>query len=132
MIRVQPMAKKILVADDEQYMHHLMRHHLARAGYEVVSAQNGLEAVEMARTEHPQLIIMDVMMGEMDGVAALKQLKETEAIRQIPVIMITASAHLLTKEQSVASGAAAFFTKPFSPSQLLLEIKRLLGDAAPA
>lgn len=126
------MTKKILVADDQEYMHRLVRHHLSRAGYDVVSARNGREAVDVAQSERPQLIIMDVMMGETDGMAALKQLKESDATREIPVIMITASAHALTREESGRSGAAAFFTKPFSPTQLLLEIKRLLGDAASA
>jgi CheY-like chemotaxis protein len=124
------MAKKILVVDDEHYMHRLMRHHLARAGFEIIDAQNGREAIEMATREKPDLIIMDVMMAEMDGLTALKGLKESESTRRIPVIMLTASAHTLTREQSESSGAAAFFTKPFSPTQLLAEIKRLLPDYA--
>lgn len=126
------MAKKILVADDEQYMHRLLQHHLTRAGYEIVTARNGREAVEKAGNERPQLIIMDVMMAELDGLSALKQLKQMESTRKIPVIMMTASAHMVTQEESASSGAAAFFTKPFSPTQLLLEIKRLLGETAPA
>ncbi len=126
------MTKKILVADDQQYMHQLMQHHLARAGYQVVSARNGREALEKAGKELPQLIIMDVMMLELDGLAALKQLKQAESTRKIPVIMMTASAQMLTQEEAESSGAAAFFTKPFSPTQLIMEIKRLLGETAPA
>jgi CheY-like chemotaxis protein len=126
------MTKKILVADDQQYMHQLMQHHLARAGYQVVSAWNGREALEKAGKELPQLIIMDVMMLELDGLAALKQLKQAESTRKIPVIMMTASAQMLTQEEAESSGAAAFFTKPFSPTHLMLEIKRLLGETAPA
>ena len=126
------MTKKILVADDQQYMHQLMQHHLARAGYQVVSARNGREALEKAGKELPQLIILDVMMLELDGLAALKQLKQAESTRKIPVIMMTASAQMLTQEEAESSGAAAFFTKPFSPTQLMLEIKRLLGEMAPA
>lgn len=126
------MTKKILVADDQQYMHQLMQHHLARAGYQVVSARNGREALEKAGKELPQLIIMDVMMLELDGLAALKQLKQAESTRKIPVIMMTASAQMLTQQEAETSGAAAFFTKPFSPTQLMLEIKRLLGESTPA
>ena len=123
------MAKKILIVDDEYYMHRLMRHHLARAGFEILDARNGREAIEMAVREKPDLVIMDVMMAEMDGLTALKVLKQDETTRGIPVIMLTASAHVLTREQSEASGAAAFFTKPFSPTQLLAEIRRLLPDS---
>ena len=120
------MPKKILVVDDEQYMHRLMQHHLVRAGYEMITARNGREAVEKAALENPSLIIMDVMMAEMDGLAALKELKHLAATRQIPVIMITASAHPDMQEESEKAGAARFYTKPFSPTQLLMEIKRLL------
>ncbi|MDB6122123.1 MAG: Response regulator consisting of a CheY-like receiver domain and a winged-helix DNA-binding domain [Pedosphaera sp.] len=126
------MAKKILVVDDEYYMHRLMQHHLVRAGYDMITARNGREAVEKATLELPDLIIMDVMMAEMDGLTALKQIKQSEITREIPVIMITASAQMVTRQESEASGAAGFFTKPFSPTQLLLEIKRLLPEAVPS
>jgi CheY-like chemotaxis protein len=126
------MAAKILVVDDEQYMQRIMRHHLTRAGYQVASAVNGREAVEKAPVEAPDLILLDIMMPEMDGLTALKKLKENDATRRIPVIMITAHAHAVTREASEAAGAAAFFTKPFSPTRLVLEIKRLLGESTPA
>jgi CheY-like chemotaxis protein len=125
------MAKKILVVDDEHYMRRLMQHHLLRAGYEMITAHNGREAVEKATLEMPDLVIMDVMMAELDGLSALKQLKQSAITREIPVIMITASAQMGTRQESETSGAAGFFTKPFSPTQLLLEIKRLLPEAAP-
>jgi two-component system chemotaxis response regulator CheY len=125
------MANTILVVDDELYMRRLMQHHLARAGYELAFAVNGRDAVEQATRNQPGLIIMDVMMPDMDGLAALKQLKESEATRGIPVIMITASAQALTRQEAEASGAALFFTKPFSPTQLLEDIKRRLTSSEP-
>ena len=121
------MQKKILVVDDETFMHVFMAHHLARAGYEVVAARNGREGIEKAATEKPDLVVMDVMMAEMDGLSALRELKQNTATRDLPVIMITTSAQMLTRQESEASGAALFLTKPFSPTQLLQEIKRLLG-----
>jgi CheY-like chemotaxis protein len=123
------MAKRILIVDDDYYMHRLMQYHLARAGYEIVDARSGREAVEVAAREKPDLVIMDVMMAEMDGLTALKELKQNQATSGIPVIMLTASAHVVTREQSENSGAAAFFTKPFSPTQLLATIGKLLPDA---
>lgn len=122
--------RKILVVDDDHFMHRLMQHHLARNGYELAGARNGHEALEAAEREKPDLIIMDVMMAGMDGLSALKELKQNEATQRIPVIMLTASANALTREKSEASGAASFFTKPFSPTKLLAEIKRLIPEEA--
>jgi CheY-like chemotaxis protein len=122
------MAKTILIVDDEEYMRRLMQHHLVRAGYLISTAQNGLEAVAKAASEAPDLVILDLIMAEMNGLAALKQLKSAPATRDIPVIVITASAHSVSRQESESAGAAGFFTKPFSPTLLLLEIKRLLPE----
>lgn len=123
------MQNKILVVDDEPYMHVLLRYHLHRAGFEALKATNGREAVETATREKPAAVIMDVMMEEMDGLAALKHLKSQEETKQIPVVMITANAHQITRDVAEASGAAVFMTKPFSPTKLMLEIQRLVGPA---
>jgi len=117
---------KILVVDDEPIVHRLLQHHLERAGYEMIGATNGREALELANSESPQLIVMDVMMAEMDGLTALRSLKKEEDTKEIPVIMITANCHYVTQQESEAAGASLFLTKPFSPSQLLNEIRRLV------
>ena len=126
------MPHKILVVDDEPYMHRLMQHHLGRAGYVLVRANNGREAIELAVRENPHLIVMDVMMAEVDGLTALKTLKQDDATKHIPVIMVTASAHHITREDSESSGAALFLTKPFSPTRLLMEIRQLVGETVGA
>jgi CheY-like chemotaxis protein len=116
---------KVLVVDDEPYMHVLMQHHLLRAGYAVLKAANGREALAVAAREHPALIIMDFMMEEMDGLAAMQELKKDAGTSDIPVIILTANANYVTRQQAESSGAALFLNKPFSPTQLMQEIKRL-------
>jgi two-component system, OmpR family, alkaline phosphatase synthesis response regulator PhoP len=123
------MATKILVVDDEPYMHRLLQHHLGRAGFQMLDAVNGRQAVEIAQREAPGLIVMDVMMAEMDGLSALKQLKKDDATKAIPVIMITASAHHITRQEAEHSGAALFLTKPFSPTKLLMAVRDLVPEA---
>jgi two-component system alkaline phosphatase synthesis response regulator PhoP len=117
---------KILVVDDEPIVHRLLQHHLERAGYEMIGATNGKEALELAHSECPELIVMDVMMAEMDGLTALRSLKKKEDTKGIPVIMITGNSHYVTQQESEAAGAALFLNKPFSPGQLLNEIRRLV------
>ena len=120
------MTHKILVVDDEPYMHVLLRHHLQRAGFATLKAGNGREAIEVATRELPSAVIMDVMMEEMDGLAALKHLKSVDGTKNIPVIMITANARQITRDDAEKSGAALFLTKPFSPTRLMLEIQKLM------
>jgi CheY-like chemotaxis protein len=120
------MTKQVLVVDDDQLMHRLYKHHLERAGYQMVSAMNGREALDLAATQVPQLIVMDIMMPDIDGLAALRELKKSDATKSIPVIVITANGNQLAKQESANCGAAIFLTKPFSPTQLLNEVKRLV------
>lgn len=121
--------KQILIVDDDQLMHRLFQHHLEKAGYKMISAMNGREALDLAARQLPNLIVMDIMMPDIDGLAALRELKKNDATKAIPVIMITANSHHLTKQESANSGAAIFLTKPFSPTQLLNEIRRLVPPA---
>jgi len=120
------MANTVLVVDDDQLMHRLFQHHLERAGYRVVTALNGREGIDVATRELPQVIVMDIMMPDIDGLAALKELKKMDITKAIPVIMITANSHHISRQESEESGAALFLTKPFSPTQLLNEIRRLM------
>jgi len=126
------MPHKILIVDDEPFMLRLIQHHLENAGYEMITARNGREAVEVAARENPCLVVMDAMMPNMDGLSALRQLKQGLSTRAIPVIMLTANPHKYTREEAESSGAAIFLTKPFSPTQLLEEIrKHTLGIDVP-
>ena len=125
------MTNQILVVDDDQLMHMLFEHHLEGAGYRMLSAMNGQQALEMANAEQPALIVMDVMMPDIDGLAVLRELKkEGAATKAIPVIIITSNKHALMEQESKNAGAAMFLTKPFSPTQLLNEIRRLAPTKA--
>ena len=103
---------------------------LRKGGYQLMVGRNGREAVDMCTRERPDLVIMDVIMPELDGIAALHKLKQNPDTASIPVIMLTARGHIMTRQEAEASGASAFLTKPFSPTQLYTEAKRLLGEAA--
>jgi diguanylate cyclase len=118
--------KQILVVDDDPLMHRLFQHHLERAGYQMVSARTGREALDIAARQPPQLIVMDIMMPDMDGIEALRQLKKEDATKAIPVIVITANGHHIARKEAEGCGASVFLTKPFSPTQLVTEIGRLV------
>jgi len=124
------MPKKILIVDDEPHMLRVTELSLKKGGYELLIGRNGREAVELALRALPDLIVMDVVMPEVDGLAALKQLKEDPRTAKIPVIMFSARGQLVTRKDGEASGAALFITKPFSPTQLLNEARRLLGESS--
>jgi CheY-like chemotaxis protein len=124
------MPKKILIADDEPHMLRVTELSLKKGGYDLVMARNGREAIEIARRDLPNLIVMDILMPEVDGLTALKVLKEDPLTAGIPVIMFSARGQLVTRKDGQASGAALFITKPFSPTQLLNEARRLLGDGS--
>jgi len=122
------MTAKILIVDDDPLIHQLYRRHIERAGYQVIGAMNGREAMEIAAREMPQVIVMDIMMPEMDGLTAAFGIKRAEATQRIPIVMITANPmYHLCHQQSEYVGAAVFLTKPFSPARLLQEIERLVS-----
>src|SRR5437773_9383302 len=102
------MAQKILIVDDDPLIPMLLHHHLECAGYQMLTAQNGRQAIELAERERPHLIVMDVMMPEMDGLTAVRQLKKTEATKNIPVVVIATSAHRMVQQEAEVAGAAVF------------------------
>jgi two-component system alkaline phosphatase synthesis response regulator PhoP/two-component system response regulator VicR len=119
------MSKRILAVDDEKHILRLVQINLEKAGYEVVTASNGREALEKVREATPNLIVMDVMMPEMDGFEALKKLKSDPATTKIPVIMLTAKAQDADVFHGWQSGADLYLTKPFNPMELLTFVKRI-------
>ncbi len=120
------MAMRILAVDDEKHILRLVQINLEKAGYDVVTASNGREALAAVDAQKPALIVMDVMMPEMDGLEALTILKSKPETAGIPVIMLTAKAQDADVFQGWQSGADLYLTKPFNPIELLTFVKRIL------
>ena len=119
------MAKKILVVDDEPHIVRLVEVNLQRAGYDVVKAMDGVEALEQVKAQKPDMVVLDVMMPRMDGFTVLKHLKADPETREIPVIMLTAKAQDADIFKGWQSGVDSYLTKPFNPMELLTFVKRI-------
>jgi two-component system alkaline phosphatase synthesis response regulator PhoP/two-component system response regulator VicR len=119
------MARKILAVDDERHIVRLVQVNLERQGYQVVTAFDGKEALEKVESEHPDLIVLDVMMPYMDGFEVLKNLKKNAVTRDIPVIMLTAKAQDADVFRGWQSGVDCYLTKPFNPMELIAFVKRI-------
>jgi two-component system alkaline phosphatase synthesis response regulator PhoP len=124
------MPKKILAVDDERHIVRLVEVNLQRAGYEVVTAYDGREALEKVKSENPDLVVLDVMMPYMDGFEVLKHLKAEPETAEIPVIMLTAKAQDADVFRGWQSGVDCYLTKPFNPMELLTFVKRIFDSTS--
>jgi DNA-binding response OmpR family regulator len=120
------MKPKILVVDDEPDVVQLIEYNLKGAGYDVVTAADGAEALEQARSSSPNLIILDLMLPEVDGLDVCKVLRRDRSTAGIPIVMLTAKASETDRVLGLELGADDYVTKPFSPRELVLRVKRLL------
>lgn len=118
--------KKILIIDDTELMVKLISDILSRAGYEVVSASNGIDGINKVRTEKPDLVILDVVMPEMDGFEACKILREDESNNLMPIIILTAQDAEDDKLEGLELGADDYITKPFNPRELVSRVNNTL------
>lgn len=118
------MSKTILVVDDEPAIVTLITYNLEQANYQVVSVDNGLDAVEIVQKGLVDFVIMDLMLPQLDGIEATKQIRKFD--EQIPIIMLTAKASQVDKILGLELGADDYITKPFSPQELLSRIKVIL------
>src|SRR5580698_5882591 len=126
------MKAKILVVDDEPDMVELIDTNLTAAGFSVLMAATGQEALRLARTQQPQLILLDVMLPELDGLEICKRLRLDPATRAIPIVMLTARASEIDRVLGLELGADDYVTKPFSVRELVLRVKKLLNRQLPA
>ncbi|MCL5096199.1 MAG: response regulator transcription factor [Candidatus Omnitrophica bacterium] len=120
------MRPRILVVDDEPDAVELIAFNLKAAGCEVVSAADGEEALKQARASKPDLILLDLMLPEIDGLEVCKILRRDTATARIPLIMVTAKAEEIDRVLGLEFGADDYVTKPFSPRELVLRVKNLL------
>ena len=117
--------KKILITDDEENIRLLVSSMLGK-DYIVLGASDGKEAVDMARSQKPDLILMDIMMPKMDGYTACNKIKKDPITRAIPVVMLTAVDHELNVKLSQEMGANGYITKPFNSRDLMKTIGQFL------
>ncbi|MCM8775780.1 MAG: response regulator [Candidatus Omnitrophica bacterium] len=121
------MAKRILMIDDEPDVLEMLGNRLVANHYEVISASTGLEGLEKAQNEKPDLILLDVMMPGMDGLEVLKRLKSSNLTRNIPVLIISAKVQKESIQKAIAAGAVDYFVKPFPVSDLLGKIQKMVA-----
>ncbi len=122
--------KRVVCIEDEPEMIDLCKMILGRKGYEVLGANGGIEGFEMVRVEKPDLVLLDLMMPDMDGWEVYQKIKADPALREIPVIVITAKAQSIDKVLGLhIAKVDDYITKPFGPQELLESVEELVGAA---
>ncbi|MGH2773367.1 MAG: response regulator transcription factor [Actinomycetota bacterium] len=123
------MPTQILIADDDPTITMLLKVNLELEGYEVAIATDGRQALDMASSRQPSLILLDIMMPNMDGWTAKEKLSQNKDTADIPVIFLSARAQLADIKKGYDLGAAEYITKPFDPAELISTISQVLdGD----
>ena len=118
--------KTILIVDDEKMIINLLTHNLTKEGYNVIEAKDGVEVIEKATSQKPDLILLDIMLPKIDGLTVCKRIKN---IMNVPILMVTAKDEELDKIVGLELGADDYITKPFSVRELLARIKANLRKA---
>jgi len=124
------MIKRILIVEDQEDLRGVLRDLLKGSGYAVVEAADGQAGVEKARSERPDLILMDIQLPVIDGYEATRQIKADPNLKATPVITVSSFAMKGDEEKARASGCDSYVTKPYSPIQLLRIIRGYLGEIA--
>jgi CheY-like chemotaxis protein len=119
--------KTILVADDTATGRELVRAVLEPAGYIVLEASDGIEAVQLARDAHPDMILLDLHMPRLDGYGVVRELRQSPEFAALPIVALTASAMQGDRERAMAAGFSDYIAKPIKLAVLRTEIERLLG-----
>jgi len=117
----------VLVAEDDEDIRTLVAYRMEKAGYAVLQARDGEEAVSLALEHRPDLAIIDVMMPRLDGYEATRQLRERDETKRMPIILLTARAQEADVQRGFEAGADDYIRKPFSPQELRARVQAILG-----
>jgi two-component system, cell cycle response regulator DivK len=120
-------SQRVLAVDDQEDNRRILRDLLTSAGYEVIEAINGEEAVTLAESQRPDLILMDIQLPGIDGYEATRRIKSNPVLRATPLIVVTSYALSGDETKAMAAGADAYVSKPFSPRALLAKVREYLG-----
>jgi two-component system alkaline phosphatase synthesis response regulator PhoP len=118
--------KKILIVEDKKELVKLIAFHMTTAGYEVLSAKDGIEALEVCKFNKPDLLILDIMLPRIDGWEVCRRLRQGPQTSNIPIIILSALSDIDDKLKSFDLGCDDYVTKPFSPRELVVRVKRVL------
>jgi two-component system, cell cycle response regulator DivK len=123
------MSKRVLAVEDQEDNMQILRDAIVNAGYEIIEAENGEQALALAAKHRPDLILMDIQIPIIDGYEATRRIKADAALRSIPIIAVTSHALDGGEQKARAAGCDDFVAKPYSPRQLLAKIRQYLGEA---
>jgi two-component system, OmpR family, phosphate regulon response regulator PhoB len=126
------MQETILIVEDEADVAGLLRYNLSKAGFGVLVASDGIEGLEIARKDHPDLIVLDLLLPEMNGYAVCRKLREDSNTVELPILILTAKAETNERIKGLELGADDYVTKPFSPRELVLRVQGLLRRSSPS
>lgn len=124
------MVKKILVVDDEKDFLRVVNQTLVEAGYKVITALNGKEALEKVRSEAPDMMILDINMPGIDGYQVCKNIRQDPLYKRLPIIMLTVRKDTKDQVKGMELGSDEYMTKPFDPEELLLRVKKIFEVAS--
>ncbi len=120
--------KKILIVDDERLTRAVLQHDVILAGYDVMVASNGKEAMQKIREVTPDLIVVDLVMPDMNGFEMCRQIRSNEQTKKTPVIVVSALQSQADIQEAKASGADVYLTKPIKPEEFIMHVKKYLGS----
>ena len=125
------MPKRILIADDNEQNLYLSRFLLEQHGFDVMVARNGVQCLDLAQTELPDLILMDIQMPEMDGYEAIRQLRATPKVGAIPIVVVSSYAMANDRERALSLGCSGYIEKPIVPESFVRQVSEYLDTQSP-